>query len=183
MLRGNGFCSFHGGYNELNAYLKSVGEPNVLAQRTTHTGLYSEALRSTFSDARSRLIFNDPSTVRIDVKPEIRNWRTKIEKWQREMESGKTYFESDKGMPVLYEELIEKATTLLARLIKLQAKLHPNEAASGELTINVKVKGQAADQDVPDLEEPQPSPREQVAEPPKEKTYNRHELEELISDD
>lgn len=150
-------CVHHGGLEQYEASARAYKKPATAKALSVTGGLYSRLLRSTLKTAEAQAIFDDPDTVKLDLKPEIAIWRAKLYDLHRLEAEGKKFFQHAEGTPpVLVDFLIRESQLILNRLIRLQYELHPNESSTGELVINIRVSGEAkaaaVKVDMPDLE-------------------------------
>lgn len=151
-LGGNGRCKHHGGLST------GAVTPNVRRNALKH-GLYARRLENSFKEEDRATFRNMP--IGTDLSTEIQLWRMKILQFQEMLARGEDKMETgthtDTGQPRTcnVEDLLARATALLARLLRDQHEMHPEAGQAGKLKISITVSDAAkaaGNEDIGDLE-------------------------------
>lgn len=149
-ISANRRCKWHGGAQALR-------EPEVreririrLSEANTRHGFYSQRLQKSFADPVDQETFRKAPR-ETDLATEIALWRTKIAKYQDQVEAGITLIAGgkDRDGEVIFHDtelLLARATTILNRLVRAQHDMHPSASKGGALAITIKLAAGASDE-------------------------------------
>lgn len=151
-LGGNGRCKHHGGLST------GAVNPNVRRNALKH-GLYARRLENSFKPEDRATFRNMPTGT--DLSTEIQLWRMKVLQFQEMLNRGETkmvtgtHTDTGEERTCNVEDLLARATALLARLTRDQHEMHPEAGMQGKLKISITVSDAAkaaGDADIGDLE-------------------------------